>query len=280
MAANVAFSLYGQLKTKSGSFKGCTQDTFINSFYTNSGFTAFASAMKSAGVTGFSTSSVTSYTADCQGGVGVGCDASGGFAMHRYKSSICDPQNVTSVSNDLYYVNLAMKNAQCIQIYNSYKSSSYSSSSNDDDGASYYSSTPLALLYNSSACFYQNFFSPDGTCPDPFGRISYYKSNFYKEIQKSKAQRPVSLYKQQMEYEEKISAGRTKGEIGAFLLATAIVVVLCDKILYDCIKPMFWKKSDGLEKASTYRYDDGDDKSTTVQSQRSAGSDGNDTRFM
>lgn len=52
MGANVAFSLYGSLKGQT--FSGCNKDSFISSFYTNSGFDAFSSAMYKAGVSGFS----------------------------------------------------------------------------------------------------------------------------------------------------------------------------------------------------------------------------------
>ena len=165
MEANVAFSLYGQLNGQ-GTFPGCNSLTFINSFYTTTGYTAFSKALYYAGGSGFSSSSSgVSYGAECQGGYGVGCDTSGGFAVHQYSSSICDPANMTKTTNTLSSLNSAMKNVQCSQIYSKSKSyGSYSSSSssssysnNDDasdDGYSSRSTTSLSLLDNSAAWTY------------------------------------------------------------------------------------------------------------------------------
>jgi hypothetical protein len=297
MGANVAFSLYGHLKSKSGSFNGCTKDTFINSFYTRTGFTAFITAMKAAGASGFSSLSSSSFTAECQGGYGVGCDKSGNFVVHKYSSSICDPQNVTSTTNQLSSLNSAMKTADCNKIYtSSYTSSSYSSSSSSSSGSSSssssYSGTALALLDYSAACFYQNFFSPDGSCPDPFGKISYYQTNFYKTIQKAKAQRPVSVYRQKLAFEEEISAGRTKVGTGLALMVLAAGVLIIDKLFFDVIKPVARKVGKSVQAmAKAFSEDDsGDveknndndnDRTSTVRSGESSNGDGDDsTRFM
>jgi hypothetical protein len=249
MQANVAFSLYGQLSGQ-GSFPGCNSLTFINSFYTTTGYTAFSKALYYAGASGFSSSSSgVSYGAECQGGYGVGCDTSGGFAVHQYSTSVCDPANVTKTTNTLSNLNSAMKNVQCTQIYSksrsygSYSSSSSSSSSNtDDDGYSSRSTTSLSLLDNSAACFYQNVYSPDGTCPDPFGKIAYYKATFYKEIQKAKAQRPSNIYRKEAQYNAEISHGRSNSTKGIFLVALAGIVLLMDMIFVKWIIPKFTTK--------------------------------------
>jgi hypothetical protein len=258
MQANVAFSLYGLLSGQ-GSFQGCNQETFINSFYTSTGFTAFAKAMYYAGMTGFSSSSSSSYTAECQGGYGVGCDSSGGFAMHQYSSSVCDPSNVTKTTNTLSSLNSAMKNVQCTQIYSkskSYGSSSYSSGDDStDDGYSARSTTTLSLLDNSAACFYQNVYSPDGTCPDPYGKIAYYKQTFYKEIQKAKAQRPASIYRLQTEYNTEIRQGKSNVRRGVILLALAGLVLLIDVIVVKFILPMFTKKGKAAKARQSIKED-------------------------
>jgi hypothetical protein len=224
MGANVAFSLYGQLKGKT--FTGCSSGTFINSFYTKGGFTDFAKAMKNAGVSGFSSYSYSddSYssstlTASCQGGSGIGCDSSGGFAVHTYSSNLCDPQTTTAITDTLYYLNKAMSSAKCIKIYTAGSYSSYSSSSR-----------PLALLNYSSACFYQNMWSPDGECPDPYGKIAYYKKNFYKEMVKSKSVTPVAIYKQKSLYEEKTHKGQILAAIGGGLFALGGLLLLVDRM--------------------------------------------------
>jgi hypothetical protein len=284
MGANVAFSLYGHLKSHGGTFKGCDQNSFINSFYTRAGFTAFTNAMQSAGVSGFSSYDSDSFSADCQGGYGVGCDASGGFASYTYSSSLCDPQTITATTNQLSNLNKAMESVQCIKIFDTYRSySSYSSSSssssnsNDDaggdDGTSY-DGTPLALLDYSSACFYQNVFSPDGDCPDPFGKIAYYKANFYKDIQKSKAQRPVSVYKQKLVYEEKIHNAQTKMGLGLGLLAIAGFVLVVEKVLFDHVVPKLRPKRKGFKPSD---YADEEEPAETV---KSSPSDADDHRFM
>jgi hypothetical protein len=252
MQANVAFSLYGQLNGQ-GTFSGCNAQTFINSFYTTTGYTAFSKALYYAGVSGFSSSSTgISYGAECQGGYGVGCDTSGGFAVHQYSTSVCNPANMTKTINSLTNLNSAMKNIQCTQIYSksrsygSYSSSSSSSSSsnnnNDDDGYSSRSTTSLSLLDNSAACFYQNVYSPDGTCPDPFGKIAYYKQTFYKEIQRAKAQRPTNIYRREEQYKAEISHGRSNSTKGMILVALAGVILLLDMIIVKWVIPKFSTK--------------------------------------
>jgi hypothetical protein len=254
MQANVAFSLYGHLNGQ-GSFSGCNALTFINSFYTTTGYTAFSKALYYAGASGFSSSSSgISYGAECQGGYGVGCDTSGGFAVHQYSTSVCNPANYTKTTNTLTNLNSAMKNVLCTQIYSksktygSYSSSSSSSSSSsnnddaNDDGYSSRSKTSLSLLDNSAACFYQNVYSPDGTCPDPFGKIANYKATFYKEIQRAKAQRPTNIYRKEEQYKAEISHGRSNSTKGIILVALAGIVLLLDMMIVKYALPKFTSK--------------------------------------
>jgi hypothetical protein len=221
MGANVAFSLYGSLK--SHAFSGCSKDTFINSFYTNTGFNDFAKAMYYAGVSGFSQysyndddSSSSSLSSKCMGGYGVGCDYSNGFAVHTYSTSECNPQNVTKVKDTLSNLNSAMNKATCVKIYDySYYKG-------------YTENTPLELLTKSHACFYQDVFSPDGECPDPYGMLTYYQTNFYNGIQESKKYDPYQVYQQRQVYLKQEQRGKTMARLGTIMLAIAGIVFVGD----------------------------------------------------
>ena len=185
MGANVAYSLYGALKGEK--FSGCSEKTFINSFYTNTGFQDFAQAMYYAGQSGFSSyayddDSYGAVSAGCNGGYGVGCDATYGFAVHTYSTDTCNPEWVNGVKDPLYDLNSAFEASTCVKIYDS---SSYSG---------YSSGTALQLLSYSSACFYQNFYSPDGECPDPYGKIRYYRQNFANGLKREKRAQPFEIY--------------------------------------------------------------------------------------
>ena len=226
MGANVAYSLYGQLK--GSNFIGCTENTFINSFYTNSGFTDFARAMKYSGMSGFSSYAGYSYAdddsyssssvnAECKGGYGVGCDYNNGFAIHTYSGDACDPSNVTGVKDSLSSLNSAMKKAQCIKIYDS-SSNSYG----------YTSGTGLELLEYSHSCFYQDYFSPDGDCPDPYGKLKYYQNQFHSGIQESKRWDPYQLNLQKEAYLKTIEKGKIYSGLGAGLAGLAILIFLWD----------------------------------------------------
>ena len=210
MGANVAFSLYGALKGQT--FKGCSESTFINSFYTMNGFNDFATSMYYTGRSGFSgytgNQDDDSYiSAQCQSGYGVGCDSSGGFAMYQYSGSECDPQNIVAVSDDFSSLNSAMEEAQCVKIYDRNSYSGYSEG------------TALELLEYSTACNYMNFQSPDGNCPDPYGKISFYISNYNKGI-KIKREDPFKAYDHQMEEAKK----KTRTGVGLFGVAIAIAI--------------------------------------------------------
>lgn len=244
MGANVAFSLYGALKGRT--FGGCKSDTFINSFYTKNGFEDFAKAMYNAGVSGFGSysygddDSSSSLSSTCMGYKGVGCDSNYGFVLHTYSTALCDPQKASGVKDQLAYLNKAMSASKCIKIYDS---SSYSSSyynQGDDDGQAEQQdgddSSPLSLLSHSSACFYQNFYSPDGECPDPYGKIKYYQQNFYKGIQIAKTQRPVAVYRQKQIYEAAIRKGQSRLVIGIVCVVAAASLLVIDKIMSMCRK--------------------------------------------
>lgn len=220
--ANVAFSLYGSLAGES--FKGCNADSFINSFYTRTGFSEFVYAMSYAGVSPFTYYDFSGYTSDCQGYYGVGCDYSNGFAMHEYSTQECNPKYFTGVSDKMQFFNQAMQNAQCVKIYDA-------SSGRNWNGYNYtVYGTPLELLAYSQACFYQNYWSPDGECPDPYNKIQFYQQNFNRGVVKSKRSDPFEQYTVQMA-ESKRLAG-----LGTFMLVAA-AIVLAIGFFVPAIKP-------------------------------------------
>jgi hypothetical protein len=248
MAANVAFSLYGSLKGES--FNGCGKNTFINTFYTNGGFTDFAKAMKQAGVSGFSSysysdyssysssssssgnnnrdlwssysssssSSYSSLTAECQGGYGVGCN-SNGFAMLTYSTNECNPAYATGIKDKLSNLNSAMEKAQCVQIYSSNSYSGYT------DG------TALALLQNSHSCFYQDYFSPDWDCPDPYGLLEYYQEEFYEGMQESRRRAPYSIYTNRKKYMAMEEEGKVKTITGVAFFVAGLLLLFVDNFI-------------------------------------------------
>lgn len=232
MGANVAYSLYGSLYGEE--FSGCGQETFINSFYTNTGYGSFASAMNYAGESGFS--SYTSGSSTCGGGYGVGCDYDNGFAVHTYNSDECDPQNYSGVKDTLSSLNTQLKGAQCVKIYDR----------NNYSGYPY--GTPLELLAYSHSCFYQDFFSPDGVCPDPYGKLAYYQKQFYQGIQSSKKQDPYEVNKRKALYTEQIEEGKYMSLIGIVLAGLATIMLMFDIVSTCCTAS---KRISELDKAIT-----------------------------
>mmetsp|Transcript_23562 Transcript_23562/g.65390 ORF Transcript_23562/g.65390 Transcript_23562/m.65390 type:complete len:472 (+) Transcript_23562:158-1573(+) len=290
-AANVAFSLYGSLQGES--FSGCNENTFINSFTTNQGFEAFASSLYYAGATG--TDYSQTYSSECQGGAGVACDSSVGFAYVSYSTDTCDPAYATGVTDTMSYMNSVFQAAQCVKIYDSsqsYNNNNYnnynynvnnynnnygnrdlkeeenkqkmekdskiedSESSNNENadtkernlqnnygyGYGYnngyngnyaygyntyytYAGTALSILYYSNACFIQNYWDPDGGCPDPYGKLQYYQQNFNKGVRKSMK---VDTY---VNYRANMQLGKRYVKSGAVLFMTAVVLFLAEQLL-------------------------------------------------
>lgn len=211
--ANVAFSLYGSLAGET--FKGCNADSFINSFYTRTGFSEFVYAMSYAGVSGFKYYDFSGYSSECQGYSGVGCDYSNGFAVHEYSTQECNPKYFTGVSDNMQYLNQAMRSAQCVKIYDA-------SSGKNWNGYNYtVYGTPLELLSYSQACFYQNYWSPDGECPDPYNKIQFYQQNFNRGVVKSRRSDPFEQYTVQMSESKRLATLGT-----SMLVAAAVVLAL------------------------------------------------------
>ncbi|KAG7347278.1 hypothetical protein IV203_015983 [Nitzschia inconspicua] len=247
-AANVAYSLYGSLKGES--FTGCNGDTFINSFTTNSGFEAFASALYYAGAT--STDYSQKYSSECQGGAGVACDYNVGFAYVSFSTSTCDPKYANGVSDNMGYMNSDFQSAQCVKIYDasqySYSNNNNGYNNNNGNGGNYaanyyynngynnaysnsynsyyqYYGTPLALLYYSNACFIQNFWAPNGGCPDPYGKLQYYQQNFNKGVRKSLKVDPYVNYRANME------KGKKFVKMGAIFFMAAALLYLFEQFM-------------------------------------------------
>eukprot|EP00934_Nitzschia_sp_Nitz4_P003780 Nitzschia sp. Nitz4//scaffold136_size62208//43064//44197//NITZ4_006375-RA/size62208-processed-gene-0.17-mRNA-1//1//CDS//3329535639//3770//frame0 len=188
--ANVAYSLYGSLKGES--FKGCNSNSFINSFYTSTGFQDFVYAMTYAGVENFTNNDFSGYSSSCNGYYGVGCDYNYGFVTHKHSGRYCNPTNITGISDTMTTLNAAMESASCVKIYDA------NSGTNKWNGYNYtIYGTPLELLAYSDACFYQNYWAPDGQCPDPYNKIQFYQKNFNRGISKSQSEDPFVQYANQ-----------------------------------------------------------------------------------
>lgn len=218
--ANVAYSLYGSLKGET--FQGCNSNSFINSFYTRTGFQEFVYAMTYAGVSGFKNYDFSAYSSECQGYSGVGCDYQNGFAVHKYSTQNCDPAYYTGTTNTLSTLNNAMNGAQCVQIYD--RSSGY-----NWNGYNYtIYGTPLELLAYSEACFYQNYWAPDGQCPDPYKKIQFYQENFNKGVTKSKRTDPFEQYTREMQASAELNKMGTLMLVASlFVLVIGLAVPVC-----------------------------------------------------
>jgi len=224
MGANVAFSLYGSLE--GDTFSGCGKNTFISTFYTNQGFNAFVDAMYLAGVSAFSSSYADGLTADCQGGYGVGCDYKSGFAVHTYSGTQCFPEDATGVSDTLSTLNAAInKYANCVQIYDS------------DEYSGEVEGTALELLDQSHSCLYQDMFSPESSCPDPYGKLSTYQANFQNMIEETRRTDPHSqVYDYLRPYRGRIFRGVTLTSLGLALVAVAVFVFVRNENILGKVK--------------------------------------------
>jgi hypothetical protein len=172
------------------------------------------------------------YSSQCQGGAGVACDYNVGFAYVSYKSDTCDPQYAKGVSDSMGYMNTAFQSAQCVKIYGGSQSSynSYGGGYGNNGYNSYnsyytYSGTALSLLYKSNACFIQNYWAPNGGCPDPYGRLQYYQQNFNKGVRKSLKVDPYVTYRANME------KGKQMVKTGAILFMTAAILFLLEQMI-------------------------------------------------
>ena len=197
--ANAAYSLYGVLKGQKD--KGCTQGTYINSFFTTAGVEAFTKSMVATGQISFSGGSNDDQDGDYPGGISSVCQTnnnnnrlldeggnniqhnthyysnvgSSGLSCHKkkfvkksFKGASCDASSNQQIKNHLSQFNAALKTAHCIPIY----SRKNGNNQNDED-------SPLSLLYNSNSCDIREY---PHDCPDPFATLKQYAVAFEKSV--------------------------------------------------------------------------------------------------
>lgn len=180
-SSNIAYSLYGTLKTDSSIIKGCRKSTFINSFFTYDGLNSFVDAAKKKVSISDEDYTCEQYSADddvnddgrrqrrlSDSGSGdnelyttLGCSANRKFTVDAFNGDSCHGSNYAQTIDTLDEFNDSLENKfDCVLIYSSWRNL---------DRA-----TPL--LSNSTVCSvfgeYQDF------CPDPHGVLMTYEYNF------------------------------------------------------------------------------------------------------
>lgn len=279
-AANVAFSLYGSLTGES--FSGCNSDTFINSFTTNQGFEVFAAAIYYAGATSTDYSQSYSSECQggagvvCDYKVGFGyasfstdtCDPSYttsvtdsmGYMNSAFQAATCVQIYDGSSSSYNNYNNRNLKEQESRdskdKVENSDKdrnlqdSYGYGNGYGDEYGYNNYvnnyynyAGTALSILYYSNACFIQNYWAPDGGCPDPYGILQEYQQNFNKGVRKSMKVDTYATYRANM------AVGKKYIKIGAMLFLTALIMLLSEQLMAFRAK----KRALGGKKGSSSR---------------------------
>lgn len=211
--ANIAYSLYGTLRDEKD--RGCTKGTYINSFFTHSGFDTFTYTL------GIDASDAYSYCSNGRNSgdklirrflenenngysTGTGCSYQGAFVLDKFSGYQCNGAQYVETVDDLSSFNEQMEQIDCVQIYNS---ADYITSVEDDDNPNdeydededeeeaereedddenddpYQSSIAYNILSSSSACTYR---MNRGKCPDPFGQMNTYEKNMHKAVNLAK----------------------------------------------------------------------------------------------
>lgn len=178
---NVAFALYGVKKIQTQSRlkrgrPGCNSRTYINSFYTTSGFTAFTGSLYAAGVDGFSTYAGNNnnngnnngmLSATCNNGYGVACSSEHGFVYSQYSDAqVCDSKYFVAVVDELDDLNSKLEATDCFQIYDADTAAQNNNNGNGQNNQNY--SPVQMLLTYSESCSSQD---PSGACPDPHDHL-------------------------------------------------------------------------------------------------------------
>jgi hypothetical protein len=88
-----------------------------------------------------------------------------------------------------------------------------------------YAGTALSVLYYSNACFVQNFWAPNGGCPDPFGKLQLYQQNFNKGVRKSMKVDTYVTYRANMEI------GKKYVKTGALFFMAAALLFVFEQLL-------------------------------------------------
>lgn len=124
--------------------------------------------------------------------------------------------------------------------YGSYGGYGYGSSSYMSNYYNY-QGTALSILYYSDACFIQNYWAIDGGCPDPFGMLEEYQTNFNKGVRKSMKVDTYATYRANM------ATGKKYVKIGAFFFFAAVIMFISEQLMAFQAK----KRAGGLKGASS-----------------------------
>lgn len=231
--ANAAYSLYGVLSGQRDT--GCTQQNFVNSFFTSTGVEAFTQSMVSTGRITFSGGNTDDADGDsypggvssvCQtndannnrllegnsiahntkynsgvGSTGLTCSGKK-FVMKTFKDPFCDLSSSQKTVSSLNTFNSQIQKAHCIPIY----SSNSGNNQNYEEGA-------LSLLYNSHSCSIRE--NPTA-CPDPFGSLKRYALASEKAVNKT-------LYSKQ---------SRTIRAFSILFMVLGLLFIMCSVLVY------------------------------------------------
>ena len=196
-APQVAFSLYGTLKGSRR--KGCGKATYINSFYTTSGYYAFSNEIANAGIA----NNGNKFNMYCQSGVGMSCSSTGnGFSFTQYSDSYCTRGKELSegVSDELMEFNNVLNEAKCVEIYDS-------STGN----------LPY-LLFHSRSC---QLHDEVGACPDPHGRKSLYERRLSRAL--------AGLAPDDEKFHQQMVKGYTLLGVGGLFVSMALILAVYEK---------------------------------------------------
>lgn len=196
-APQIAFSLYGKLK---GSRRGgCNHRTYINSFYTTSGFHAFSNALTNAGVS----NNGKSFSMYCQNGMALSCSSKGnGFSFTKFSGDYCAPgyEESEGVTTELTAFNNVLEHATCTEIF--------------DSSMQF---VPY-LLYQARSCQLND---EAGACPDPFGQKAVYERRLNRAL--------AGLAPGSVKYHHEVVHGYTLLGLGTLFLSMAGILAVYEK---------------------------------------------------
>ena len=194
--ANVAYSLYGVLKSDSSASSDssvCNKHTYINSFFTTFGPESFT------GPLGLGVDTINSYCNTDQEpenmylnaddvaadddylddgylfydyksftSYGTGCAKDGSFVTDSYSGAFCHGKNYQSTRDTLSDFNAQLRGMECTQIYSDgAEAEVYDMENQDDDGGhDFEEMDAINLLTFSKSCSLRQY---PNDCPDPYG---------------------------------------------------------------------------------------------------------------
>ena len=197
--ANVAYSLYGILKTSSKSLEGspCQESTYINSFFSTFGVESFS------GPLGLGTDDANSqctaeepddasevenysyyqsdddylddayyfYNWESYTSYGTGCSAEGTFVQDSYQGAFCKGRKFVETLDKLDDLNANLQAMQCTQIYASDENNGYNGRDYTDDDLEFDNMNAIDILSFSKSCSLRQY---PNDCPDPYGLKKVY----------------------------------------------------------------------------------------------------------